>query len=255
MKEVIVPPADTDVGGGSSSGCDEAEEADALRRRLLAAELYRPLIARLIILGEAPPPARFFYFGNSLFFRFLRQAFIRVVPDVAEHDADWFLAFYRDIGGWRSDVCDRPQRATKGGADDISGCLDAFLMRWEQEPKDDEAIVIISPKRLVPRLPESVRERVLTSVPPPGQWNAHRQAFLREMERVLRHHVGVSVLETAARAVDAEDATLEFDIARACADGTEAGEIERLINGHPREMDLRRVWRSVPVQEEQGAAV
>lgn len=238
------------VGSYTNEIEDARDAADALRRRLLAAEVYRPPVAKLIILGEAPPPERFFYFGNSLFFRFLRRAFINLVPDVAKHDADWFLAFFRDLGGWRSDICDTPQRATKGGADDISGCIDAFMQKWEQEPRDPDALLIISPKRLVPRLPDALRDIVLTSVPPPGQWNAHREAFLREMERVLRHHVGVGALQAAVQAVDADEAALEFELVRACADGTDAREVERLMTGHPREADLRRVWASVPVTAE-----
>jgi len=97
--------------------------------------LYRPDVARLIIVGEAPPPARFFYTGDSLFFRFTRQAFATLLPEIERHDAGWFLALFRALGGWRIDVCDAPQRATKGGSDDISHCLDRFAERCPRNAK------------------------------------------------------------------------------------------------------------------------
>lgn len=199
-------------------------------------------MARLIILGEAPPPERFFYYGDSLFFGYLVKAFTPLVPEAETRDAGWFLAFYRALGGWREDVCDAPRRATKGGADDVSDCLETYLPKWRAMERDAEAVVIVSPKRLVSALPPEIREAVTASVPPPGQWNAHRQAFLRETGWLLERHIGRERLREAAASIDADDAALDFEIARACAEGAEEAEIVRLLTGHPREVLLRAAW-------------
>lgn len=224
-----------------SRASDIQNRDEAGRRRDLAAELYRPDTARLIIVGEAPPPERFFYFGDSLFLGYLRKAFAPQMPEVEQQDAGWFLAFFRALGGWRIDVCDAPKRATRGGADDVSDCLEGFERRWMAQPRHEEAVLVISPKRLVPSLPRVIQVEVTASVPPPGQWNAHRQAFLREMDRLLRSHLGRDALETAAALVDADEAALEFEVARACAEGAAWEEIDRLVRGHPREEALRAV--------------
>jgi hypothetical protein len=210
--------------------------------RRLASELYRPDVARLVIVGEAPPPGRFFYFGDSLFFWHLRRAFGRVLPEVGEQNAAWFLALFRELGGWRTDVCEEPQRDSKGGADDVSECLERFLAQWRGQARSREAVVVVSPKRLLSWLPEEVRREVSIAIPPPGQWNAHREAFLREMECLLVRQVGCAALRAAARRVDVDDAALDFEIARACAGGAWTEEIDRLLQGHPREAGLRRGW-------------
>lgn len=87
------------------------EEADSLewrRRRKLASELYRPETVRLVILGEAPPPERFFYFGDSLFFRYLMRAFVPFVGEEFVAEPGQFLSLYHALGGWRTDVCEDP---------------------------------------------------------------------------------------------------------------------------------------------------
>ncbi|MES2459885.1 MAG: hypothetical protein V4671_04820, partial [Armatimonadota bacterium] len=165
-----------------------------------------------------------------------------LVPEAARRGVDWFLAYFRALGGWRTDVCDAPKRATKGGADDVGDCLDGFLQRWREQPRDPEAVLVVSPKKLVVSLPDEVRQELTLSVPPPGQWNAHRQAFLREMNGLLLRHFGREELNAIAKSVDPDDAVLDFEIARACADGVEEAEIERLLRGHPREERLRSVW-------------
>lgn len=199
------------------------------------------MVARLSIVGEAPPPERFFYFGDSLFFRFLRKAFEGALPQAEQWDAGYFLAFFRALGGWRIDVCDAPQRATKGGSEDVTDCLEKFEKRWAGQPRHADAVLIVSPKRLVPRLPEKIRADVTASVPPPGQWNAHREAFLRDINDVLIRHIGKQELNETARTVDRDDAALDFEIARACAEGETWEEIRRLLRGHPRETALRTI--------------
>jgi hypothetical protein len=201
--------------------------------------------------GEAPPPDRFFFYGDSLFLQYLRRVFAGyesgdrmppLVPEAARRGVDWFLSYFRALGGWRTDVCDAPKRATKGGADDVGDCIDGFLRRWQAQPRETDAVLIVSPKRLVASLPEIVRQEITASVPPPGQWNAHRQAFLREMSRVLERHLGREVLCRIAASVDPDDAVLDFEIARACADGADETEIIRMVRGHPRESALREAW-------------
>jgi hypothetical protein len=211
--------------------------------RRLAAELYRPRAVRLVIVGEAPPPERFFYYGDSLFFRYLRRAFAALVPQAETEGPDWFLAFYRELGGWRMDVCDAPRRETKGGADDVSDCLDGFLARWRALAWAPDPHAVVSPKRLLGSLPAEVQEVVAAAVPPPGQWNAHRQAFLREMSEVLERYVGREELRRAAAAVDADDARLDFEVARACAAGEDDAWIRRLLRGHPHEARLLTAWQ------------
>ncbi|MBC8134628.1 MAG: hypothetical protein H8F28_01920 [Fibrella sp.] len=223
---------------------EDADSREWRRRRKLASELYRQETVRVVVLGEAPPPERFFYFGDSLFFRYLMRAFVPFVGESFTEDAGRFLSLYRALGGWRTDVCEDPQRASKGGADDVGICLDRFLVRWSRLPFAPEPLVILSPKRLYDKLPNIVKAEVTGMVPPPGQWNAHRVAFLREMERLLRVYVGHETIADAARSVDVEDAVLDFEIARACAEGAEASEILRLITGHPREARLRFVWEN-----------
>ena len=230
---------------------------DWRRRRHLAAELYRPETVRLIIMGEAPPPERFFYFGDSLFFRYLARAFAPLAGEDAVSDAGQFLALYKALGGWRTDVCDAPRRATKGGADDVSDCLEAFVLKWRAMPFSEEPLVIVSPKRLLlPALPPEILEKVTGSVPPPGQWNAHRQAFLRDMGYLLEDFIGNEVIQQAAAQIDEDDARLDFEIARACAEGADQIVIERLLRGHPHEARLsgrmeRRVRHLVlPVTQE-----
>jgi len=120
--------------------------------------------------------------------------------------------------------------------------MDGFLHRWRAQPKEPDAVLIVSPKRLVPRLPDEVRAEVTAGVPPPGQWNAHRQAFLREIGDVLERHIGHDRLREAARSVDPDDARLDFEIARSCAEGADEAEILRLLAGHPREAALRAAW-------------
>ena len=196
----------------------------------------------MIILGEAPPPDRFFYTGDSLFFRFTRQAFASLLPEIERRDAGWFLALFRALGGWRIDVCETPQRATKGGSDDIAHCLPAFERRWAAQPRDAEALVVVSPKRLLPSLPEGIRAQVTAALAPPGQWNAHREAFLRDLPALVVRHVGQEALRAAARDLDADDAALDFEIARACAEGAPDEELRRLLRGHPREAALRTAF-------------
>ena len=211
----------------------------------MAAELYRPPVARFIVLGEAPPPTRYFYYGDSLFFRAQRLAFAAVLPEVLERDAGWFLAFFRAIGGWRIDVCETPQRATKGGAEDVTDCLQAFGRRWARQPRAENALLIVSPKRLVPRLPEPIQNVVDLAVAPPGQWNAHRESFHRDMTAALTREYGARELRAIAATIDADDARLDFEIAVACAspqDGDE--ELKRLVRGHPRETELWTAYRS-----------
>ena len=224
---------------------NDNEDTLAPYRRLTAA-LYRPDVARLIIVGEAPPPKTFFYFGNSLFFRYLRLAFATVLAEVKDRDAGWFLALFREIGGWRTDICDAPQRATKGGADDISVGIDGFLACWEKQARTDDALLILSPKRLFEKLAgektKAVYEQVSVTVPPPGQWNAHRQAFLREMTHLLTFDVGKDALLAAAKRVDEDDARLDFEIAKACVDRADEATLRRLIAGHPRESELWGAW-------------
>ncbi len=207
-------------------------------QRALVSALYRPTVAQLIIVGEAPPPDRFFYTGDSLFFQYTRRAIAALLPEIEGHDAGWFLALFRQLGGWRMDVCDAPQRPTKGGSDDIGHCLCAFERRWAAQSKDDEAVVLVSPKRLLPALPESVREQVTATLAPPGQWNAHRQAFLRDLPALAERHIGRDRLRECAGGVDEDDARLDFDIARACAQGASDDELRRLLRGHPRENEL-----------------
>ena len=213
-------------------------------QRALVSALYRPNVARLVIVGEAPPPDRFFYTGDSLFFQYTRRAFAGLLPKVEKHDAGWFLAFFRQLGGWRIDVCDTPQRATKGGSDDIGHCLYAFEQRWAAQPKDDEAVVLVSPKRLLPALPESLRDQVTATLAPPGQWNAHRLAFLRDLPALVERHVGRDCLRDYASDVDEDDARLDFDIARACVQGASSDEIKRLLRGHPRENELMAAFEA-----------
>ncbi len=55
---------------------------------------------------------------------------------------------------------------------------------------------------------------------------------------LLARHVGRDRLRAAARAVDPDDAALDFGIARACAEGAEGDELRRLLRGHPREAAL-----------------
>jgi hypothetical protein len=155
---------------------------------------------------------------------------------------DWFLAYFRALGGWRTDVCDAPKRANKGGADDVGDCLDGFLRLWRTQPRDPEAVLVVSPKKLVASLPDEVRQELTLSVPPPGQWNAHRQAFLREMGGLMERHFGREMLREIAASVDPDDAVLDFEIARACADGADEAEILRLLRGHPREDLLHDAW-------------
>ena len=222
----------------------EADERDEQRRRDFAAALYRPETARLIIVGEAPPPVRFFFYGDSLFFRFLRTAFINVVPEIETRDAGWFLAFFRAMGGWRVDVCPTPQRESKGGADEASveNAAESFLERWNTQTRHEDAVLVVSPKRLAPLLPELVRNEITQTVPPPGQWNAHRQAFLRDMAHVLTRHFGQNELRKVAQRVDIDDARLDFELACACAEGVEEAELLRLVSGHERENELRAAW-------------
>ncbi len=219
-------------------------------QRALVSALYRPDVARLIIVGEAPPPDRFFYTGDSLFFQYTRRAFAALLPAVGPHDAGWFLAFFRALGGWRIDVCDAPQRATKGGSDDVGHCLCAFERRWAAQPKDDEAVVLVSPKRLLPALPENIRQQVTATLAPPGQWNAHRQAFLRDLPALLERHVGRDRLGEAAQTIDENDARLDFDIARACAQGAGDEELRRLLRAHPREKELAVVFEGASGKED-----
>lgn len=223
----------------------EADEQDARPRRDLAAALYRPEVARIIIVGEAPPPVRFFFYGDSLFFRYLRRAFADVLPEIETQNAAWFLAFFRSLGGWRVDVCDAPQRATKGGAEGDAVCAqsEAFEARWNAQARDKDALVVVSPKRLAPLLPEIVQSEIGLTVPPPGQWNAHRQAFLREMAGGLTRHFGREKLRAMVQTVDEDDARLDFEIARACATGESETELMRLVTGHPRENELRAAWQ------------
>lgn len=221
---------------------DEENSQEWRRRRKLASELYRPETVRMVILGEAPPPERFFYFGDSLFFRYLMRAFVPFVGEEFAGDPGRFLALYHALGAWRTDVCEDPQRASKGGADDVGICLDRFLTEWDRLPWAPDPLVILSPKRLYDKLPNRIKAEVTGMVPPPGQWNAHRVAFLREMERMLRVYVGQDTIAEAARGIDPDDAQLDFEIARACAEGADTSEILRLITGHPREMALRKVW-------------
>ncbi len=133
---------------------------------------------------------------------------------------------------------DAPRRATKGGADDVSDCLSAFEKRWKAQTRDPEALVIVSPKRLVAALPDFVRADVTASVPPPGQWNAHREAFLRDLPALVERHLGREAAQTAAKGVDSDDAALDFEVVRACAEGAPDTEIRRLVRGHPREAEL-----------------
>jgi|GEM_PF-5912204 hypothetical protein len=222
------------------------------RYRRLAAAVYRPEVVHLVIVGEAPPPERFFYFGDSLFVGYLRRAFLPLVPEAETRDIGWFLAFYRALGGWRTDVCDETRRPTKGGADDVSDCLEAFQRHWDALPLAEDPLVVVSPKRLRAALPPDIRERVTAAVPPPGQWNAHRQAFLRDMAALLERYIGRDRLREAAVGVAEDDAALDFEIARACAEGADDAELRRLLRGHPREADLLRAWEEPG--EEEGAA-
>ena len=204
----------------------------------MASELYRPPVARLIIVGEAPPPARFFYWGDSLFLRHLRRVFIALLPQVETEDAGWFLAFCRALGVWRTDVCAAPQRASKGGADDVAPCLSEFLRRWQGQAIAPDAVVVVSPKRLTPRLPDGVREMVTLSVAPPGQWNAHREAFARDMTALITREWGRAGLREVAQTVQTDDAALDFAVARACAEGMATEELRGLVRGHEREREL-----------------
>ena len=189
---------------------------------------------------------RFFFYGNSLFFRFLRQAFITVLPEIAGRDAAWFLTFFRTMGGWRVDVCETPQRESKGGADGaaVESAAEAFMLRWQAQKRHEDAALIVSPKRLAPLLPEELQREITQTVPPPGQWNAHRQAFLRDMAGVLTRHFGTDALRKTAETVDEDDARLDFELVRACADGADESEILRLVTGHERENELRAAWNN-----------
>ena len=164
------------------------------------------------------------------------------MPEAETRDEGWFLAFFRALGGWRIDVFDAPQRSTKGGAEDVTAGLPAFLRRWQAQKRGRKAVVIVSPKRLLLQLPEEVRREVIAGVPPPGQWNAHRQTFLREIGALVEREIGRETLRQVARSVADDDAVLDFEIARACAEATDNNEILRLLTGHPRERSLRVAW-------------
>lgn len=221
---------------------EERTRREWRRRRGLASELYKPDTVRLAIVGEAPPPHRFFYFGDSLFYRYLARAFAPFVGEAVAGEPSRFLATYRALGGWRTDICREPERASKGGADEIGHCVEAFLQDWNALPFAPEPVVIVSPKRLFDKLPPVLQQQVTETVAPPGQWRAHREAFLRDMETYLRLYFGRDAIMEAAQSVDADDAALDFEIVTACASGADETEISRLVTGHPREADLRRVW-------------
>ncbi|MBC8143232.1 MAG: hypothetical protein H7Y38_17540 [Armatimonadetes bacterium] len=221
---------------------EERTRREWKRRRGLVSELYKPDKVRLVVVGEAPPPNRFFYFADSLFYRHLARAFAPFVGEAVAGDPTRFLATYRALGGWHTDVCREPERASKGGADEIGHCVEAFLRDWEVLPFAPESVVIVSPKRLYDKLPPVLQEQVTETVAPPGQWRAHREAFLRDMETYLRLYFGQDVLTAAAQSVDTDDAALDFEIVTACANGTDETEVSRLITGHPREAALRRAW-------------
>jgi hypothetical protein len=69
-------------------------------------------------------------------------------------------------------------------------------------------------------------------LPPPGQWNAHREAFLSGLAGLLEREFGREELGRVAESVDGDDARLDFEVARACAEGADDTEIRRLLRGH-----------------------
>lgn len=196
-------------------------------------------------MGEAPPPERFFYFANSNFFRYFRRALAEAVPETEDREADEVLALCREADIWHIDVCETAQRATKGGSEDVTPCWESFRPRWEGQALRPDAVIVVSPKRLAAKLPEWIGDSPVIAVPPPGQWNAHREAFLREVRGLLLREFGETALQKALGRVDPDDARLDFEIAGACRDGAPESEILRLLNGHPREAALTAAWNGV----------
>jgi hypothetical protein len=143
----------------------------------------------------------------------------------------------------------RAAAGDKGGSDDIEHCLSAFERRWAAQPRSDDALVLVSPKRLFPLLPDDVRQQVAATLAPPGQWNAHREAFLRDLPAHVARHFGGDTLREAARTLDEEDARLDFEVARACAEGANEAELRRLLRGHPREHEIWTAYTSAPAPD------
>lgn len=159
-----------------ASGTSVRVERERLRLR------YRPVLIRLLFIGESPPASgRFFYRQDSGLYRAIRDAFRMVDTSITD---DTFLEIFQNSGCYLIDACAGPvdhldERSRR------AACLAG-------EPALTRKIRQLEPAAIV-TLVKSIRDNVrraaaqagwrgpILELPYPGRWVNHRKIFLERL--------------------------------------------------------------------------
>ena len=157
------------------------------RARESLRQSFRPSRVRLLFIGEAPPVSgRFFYAGDSGLYRAMRMAFQVVDPGLRDED---FLAAFRSRGCYLTDLCGEP-------VDHLESAL-RRTMCGDGEKSLAREIRRLQPEIIAPLL-RSIADNVdravtragwqgkVVSLPYPGRWSRHRDAFIEAVVPLLR---------------------------------------------------------------------
>lgn len=148
---------------------------------------YRPETIELLFIGEAPPASgRFFYRRDSGLYRAIRDLFESVDPAITEAN---FLHVFRASGCYLTDLCGQP-------VDHLEPPARRKLCR-EREPWLADLLRELNPRRtvtLLKAIDPNVRRAIAlaswpgqnTTLPYPGRWKRHREAFFAGLAPILR---------------------------------------------------------------------
>jgi hypothetical protein len=153
-------------------------------------ELYRPNKLNLLFIGESPPAGgTFFYAGNSLLFRYTRNAFSEALNQEWQ-DTGKFLSYFKSAGCYLEDLClnpinglTRPERRRQHTLGIVP--LANRLSSWKNQP---HAVIIIGCSIEHPVTSSLTRvnwnEKPIYILPFPG--NSHQTRYVSELVEILK---------------------------------------------------------------------
>lgn len=165
----------------------ESKTADA---REVLRERYRPARVRLLFVGEAPPASGlFFYRADSGLYRAIRSAFVTAFPDLRSGD---FLTSFQALGCYLVDLCGRPvDRLDKEERKRV--CAESEV-RLASTIRQLQPKIVITVVRSISTNVERAQQRagwmgLYVSLPYPGRWKHHQDAFEEAISPILRRQL------------------------------------------------------------------
>lgn len=154
---------------------------ERLRRR------YRPVRARVLFVGEAPPASgRFFYKADSGLYRAIQDAFATAGKTGPGDD---FLDTFRAFGCYLVDLCGEPvDRMNKSARLGTCRKSELRLSRMLRQLRPEVVVVVV--RSIVKNVQRSQKSAGWSGrqieLPYPGRWRRHRAVFLEGLIPLLR---------------------------------------------------------------------